>query len=874
MAYIPCRIGGGVIVNIPNGKTVTPTDDIQTWLHCAGIFDNNYTTLAQVLNDTIVYEALLSDANACDYMTRSTSWAYAGLVPKMTSDTMPSGVCLIGGTNTNAYYTFDGNKETTSDVGYGGQGTLAISWYQYKFDSAKRVKFFDITQPHHGQGYWGRTFKVQYSNDGTNFTDITDNSYTMANEESLTGFITKRFEINEDISALYWRIQYLTSYNNVKTLVSEIQFYSDVDITTSETAMRLLGKYDYACDKLLSNATWASAIANSDYWEYILNTKVPALTADSANVITNLSVKTTGYEKWHAFDGNTGGSFFYFQYTASRTDGWVGYDFGAPVKICKAKMYNVSNTASIKTCKYQYSDDGTTWVDATETITNSLTGAWTEAQISSSISAHRYWCAGNLDNNGDGGGAYIPEIQFYGRTPVNKTEYIPLVPIMTSDTTPSGVASAGSVLNDRYAYKAFDGIVLNSCWTSSKTGTSVNDYIQYKFDSPVCVNRYRFAKPSEYSGGTFKRLLLQGSNTGGDVDWETIDDHVEDFTDSVIVSFNNTESYLYYRLTITATASTSAYWCQVGELQFYAKRPPEPAIIHCATDDEITIVGDDIETTIYAYGDTATLPSDIPSGLYTFTSAVLSNPSYPDQPYTQNVYITEHTAEIYFMPENMETILWTNSAPTSAFAAQNVTLSDDINNYKYIKISFRVSTSNSETSSVIMSVEDLKNTDVFDSTGLTYGSMSGNGYKVRDYYYVNNTSISFTSGYQINYVNTDNNSCIPVEITGLNKLRTGEVDIPIPFTQYLSNGGGDCWFVYHGWEDKYKKVKCVSLSAAYLQLRYYTSQGATQTIITMSAGNTYDLPSVYYDNETSLDNTSGIIFVIGNSGGNCKLEFS
>lgn len=104
--------------------------------------------------------------------------------------------------------------------------------------------------------------------------------------------------------------------------------------------------------------------------------------------------------------------------------------------------------------------------------------------------------------------------------------------------------------------------------------------------------------------------------------------------------------------------------------------------------------------------------------------------------------------------------------------------------------------------------------------------------------------------------------------------RTGEIDIPVPFTQYLSNGGGDCWFTYHGWGDKYKKVKCVSLSAGYLQLRYYTSQGATQTVISMSAGNTYDLPSVYYDNETSLDNMSGLIFVIGSSGGNCKLEFT
>lgn len=124
--------------------------------------------------------------------------------------------------------------------------------------------------------------------------------------------------------------------------------------------------------------------------------------------------------------------------------------------------------------------------------------------------------------------------------------------------------------------------------------------------------------------------------------------------------------------------------------------------------------------------------------------------------------------------EYTETSLWTNSAPTSAFAAQDVTLIDNVDKFKYIKVSYRVSTSNSEVSSAIILVADLKNTDAFSRSGLTYGSISGNGYKVRDYYYVDNVTIGFTAGYQINAAATDNNSCIPTEILGLNELDVGK----------------------------------------------------------------------------------------------------
>ena len=60
----------------PNGATVTPTDDVQTWLHCANIWDKtDLTTIDDVISDTATLNTLIANENASDYLVRSTTWA-------------------------------------------------------------------------------------------------------------------------------------------------------------------------------------------------------------------------------------------------------------------------------------------------------------------------------------------------------------------------------------------------------------------------------------------------------------------------------------------------------------------------------------------------------------------------------------------------------------------------------------------------------------------------------------------------------------------------------------------------------------------------------------------------------------------------------
>ena len=60
---------------IPDGRTITPVNDVQTLLHCAGIFDKGYTVLSQLIADTASLYTVITDNNAIDYLVRSTAFA-------------------------------------------------------------------------------------------------------------------------------------------------------------------------------------------------------------------------------------------------------------------------------------------------------------------------------------------------------------------------------------------------------------------------------------------------------------------------------------------------------------------------------------------------------------------------------------------------------------------------------------------------------------------------------------------------------------------------------------------------------------------------------------------------------------------------------
>lgn len=117
-----------------------------------------------------------------------------------------------------------------------------------------------------------------------------------------------------------------------------------------------------------------------------------------------------------------------------------------------------------------------------------------------------------------------------------------------------------------------------------------------------------------------------------------------------------------------------------------------------------------------------------------------------------------------------ETVLWTNSAPTSTFAAQSVTV-DAITNYDYIKITARFSTSDTATRQFILSPSEFKlEADGTIAIGFRQASSTGST-RARAVFLTDSsyTKISFASCYGLTTSSQTaaNNYIIPISIAGI-----------------------------------------------------------------------------------------------------------
>ena len=115
-----------------------------------------------------------------------------------------------------------------------------------------------------------------------------------------------------------------------------------------------------------------------------------------------------------------------------------------------------------------------------------------------------------------------------------------------------------------------------------------------------------------------------------------------------------------------------------------------------------------------------------------------------------------------------ETVLWTNGSPTAQFAPQDVTLSDDIDNYDFLKIEFISTASTGVNGSILVDVSDFKSmTNTANVAGFAFGLSSGADSLVsRKTTYVSDTKIHIGNAYS--YAGGTNNARgIPLQIIGI-----------------------------------------------------------------------------------------------------------
>lgn len=148
-----------------------------------------------------------------------------------------------------------------------------------------------------------------------------------------------------------------------------------------------------------------------------------------------------------------------------------------------------------------------------------------------------------------------------------------LIPIMTSNTTPSGVASASSEFHaGTSAYKALDDDSTNTYWLGSNGGV---DWLKYDFGSgnlkKIAKYTLRMNTIPEPNRAP-KNWTFEGSNN--DSDWDILDTQTNQINwgsgERRDFIFANVTFYRYYRLNVTANNGDATY-TQVRDMEMMAK---------------------------------------------------------------------------------------------------------------------------------------------------------------------------------------------------------------------------------------------------------------------------------------------------------------
>lgn len=381
-----------------------PANDINWWLWFGDV-SGTFSTLADILADSTALATLMASTDAVDYLVRCKEWINKALVPTMTSNTTPSGECISSGIYSagfEAYKAFDGNDSTK----WSADGSTN-KWVGYIFPNATKVgKVFLQNPTDSGYSPQGvKTFKIQYSDNGTDWTDATDTK-TIAQAGNLT------VDIEHNNAHRYWRMLELTMYsaNNYATL-STLQFYPVTEgIPENQSAMSYIGLNNYCANTLLADEDWLEGICNSAYIESVLQIKVPTMTsATTPSGVCSAYGGTHGSSPaWLAFDGDNTTAC----YVTNGVGNGIGYQFTQNVTIKVA--YVLPSIAD--TFKLQVSSDGTTWVDVATFVGDTTNGSYVYGVNTNSFPYARIIQTTKTDASASW--EYYYTVQFYGREDV------------------------------------------------------------------------------------------------------------------------------------------------------------------------------------------------------------------------------------------------------------------------------------------------------------------------------------------------------------------------------------------------------------------------------------------------------------------------
>lgn len=161
-------------------------------------------------------------------------------------------------------------------------------------------------------------------------------------------------------------------------------------------------------------------------------------------------------------------------------------------------------------------------------------------------------------------------------------ELINLIPIMTSNNSPSGIVSVSSIYSTSQGWYAFDRDT-STFWTTNSLNTG---WIKYDFGINTEILNYSITSRSGENGQAPKNWILEGSND--DINWITLDTQSNQSgwqqSEKRVYSLTKSASYRYYRLNITSNNGNA--YLAIGEMELLNK-PIVNKILLLPSDGEV-----------------------------------------------------------------------------------------------------------------------------------------------------------------------------------------------------------------------------------------------------------------------------------------------
>lgn len=303
------------------------------------------------------------------------------------------------------------------------------------------------------------------------------------------------------------------------------------------------------------------------------------------------TIWSTTYDAWKAFDTLDNNTFGWMTVSGTLT-GWLSYEFPSAKMIAKYSVKSIANSSEGRMPKnwtFEGSNDGTAWT-VLDTRTN-ITG-WTDGLVReytfTNINSYKRYRINITANNGSTVSTSIGELLMFESTFFNKV-LISLsdgyskslasggytsnvVPIMTSNTSPTGEVTASTFGTSFDPFKAFDDNQTNF-WGTNNIATG---WIAYDFKIPTKVAKYSI---SPRTGAEATQSPQDFTFQGWDgTKWVVLDTRVgiTGWATNTFKEFDLSDEYNYskYKLDVTKnTSNGSNTYVTIGEIKMYAKKP-------------------------------------------------------------------------------------------------------------------------------------------------------------------------------------------------------------------------------------------------------------------------------------------------------------